>query len=354
MSADLLEEIVSSHGPDEPSRYVALADLFLSRDDKHAAAAALDRAFGLAPELPGLAAHRAGILDELALVEHGLTWRYIPAGTFLMGSMDGDPDERPVHPRRVGAFWITDVPISWGHYCLLMDWDAPPKAWPRMELAREAGFDLHQRNKIRLQYCEEHTRLARDWHAHAGMTGMGTVPRDDEAAPIAYGTKPMVATIPQEAHDLAAKLSRPGVAYALPLEAQWEKAARGGLVGKRYAWGDDPPTRALADFDRMGDFRLHDPRAFPANGYGVHGMCGGVSEWCSDPYDATAYHHARANTLPLEVQTDVPPTQVLRGGSWTDCADAITVSFRTSRGVGLRAGFGISPTVGFRLVRLQR
>ena len=79
-----LDEVSASHGPDEPSRYIAIADHFLGLGDRAAAATALDRAHGLAPDDAGLARHRAAILDELAVTEHGLVWRYVPAGSFLM------------------------------------------------------------------------------------------------------------------------------------------------------------------------------------------------------------------------------------------------------------------------------
>ena len=47
-----------------------------------------------------------------------------------MGADDGDPDERPVHPVELGAFWITDVPITWSAYHALMGWPPPPNGMP--------------------------------------------------------------------------------------------------------------------------------------------------------------------------------------------------------------------------------
>ena len=345
-----LEDVLASHGPDDPARFIAYADHFLIAQDLPAAAAALDRAYGLSPGDADLARHRAAILDQLAVHDGGLVWRYVPAGTFEMGSASGDPDERPVHLRRLAAFWITDAPISWAAYCALLGWTAPPDAWPPDGEVGGPGdlFALAQRRKIRLQYCETETLAAQSWHAHEAEATHGEVPRRDPAAPPRYDRKPMVAVTASEAELLAARLSTPALGCALPTEAQWEKAARGGLVGRRYAWGDEPPTPARCDFDRMGDFRLIDPRELPPNGYGLHGMCGGVAEWTADAYDALAYHRARAGDL------SPPPAasaaqRVLRGGSWTDCAAAVTVSHRAARDFD---GHVASPTIGFRLVRM--
>jgi formylglycine-generating enzyme required for sulfatase activity len=348
-----LEDVVASHGPDDPSRFIAIADHFLTIEDLPAAAAALDRAYGLLPDDAHLARLRAEILDRLAVREHGLVWRYIPAGTFLMGSAHGDPDERPVHPRRLAAFWIADAPLAWSAYCALAGWNPPPGGRPTDEIAAGLAdhgrdrFLLTQCNKIRRRYCVSELGPPRPLDAEESMRLVLDAMSGAAGGPDRYARKPMIAVTVREAERLAAHLSTPAVRYALPTEAQWEKAARGGLAGRRYAWGDAPPTPERCDFDRMGDFRLIDPRALPPNGYGLHGMCGGVSEWTADIYDALAYRRATAGDLAPPAAPSSEPQRVLRGGSWIDCADAVTVSHRTARGTE-RAP---SPTIGFRLVR---
>jgi formylglycine-generating enzyme required for sulfatase activity len=342
-----LEEVVASWGDDDPTRYIAIADHFLRLEDKPAAAAALDRAYGLAPDDVDLARHRMAILDELAVYEHGIVWRYIPAGTFLMGSDSGDPDERPVHPRRVDAFWIADVPITWAQFNTLLGWKPAPHYGPELpQLTGDQQWNRRLRMKIRMQYCESSTLAARDWHAHAGMHGM-TVPRTDASEPNRYDVKPLAAAC----HDEAALIEARYANVRLPSEHEWEKAARGGLVGKRYAWGDDPPTRDRCDCDRMGDFQLLDPRVLPPNGYGLYGMCGGVSELTRDIYDALLYHRGGVPSGPQVVPDEFPGPReyVLRGGSFVDCAAAVTVSYRMSREADARA----TPTIGMRLVRTR-
>lgn len=366
-------DILDAYGPvGDAGEAVVIADHFLERGQERLAASALDRAYGLDPDSDFIAKQRQALLDRLAVTEHGIYFRYIPAGAFLMGSAEGEPDERPVHPVRVEDFWLSDTPITWAAYCDLMGWLPPHAGRPReMPGARRAGFALSGENKIRLQYCETYTRQARDWHAHAAdMTwtrGDGTevsareifgpIDRDQPERPMKYNVKPMVSISWADARALGAQLSTAEIQYRLPTETEWEKAARGALIAARYSWGDDPPDPSRCDFGHFGDFHIAPPRAFPRNGYGLHGMCGGVWEWTEDIYDALAY---RSDRPPITTaRADHEWQRVLRGGSWADCAEAATVSFRMGRrSVSWRSEEGPRPhmagNIGFRLCRSER
>jgi formylglycine-generating enzyme required for sulfatase activity len=340
---ELIERVVGRGDPDDdPSVAAVLADLALESNDKPLAASALDRACGLAPRDDGLRRLRAQVLDELAVTEHGLVFRYVPAGSFLMGSTTGDADERPVHLERLPAFWVTETCVTWADFCRLMGWAPPPDGSPPESERDGRLWELLTDNRVRLQYCETDTLEARDWHAHAGLADFGEVSRRSRDAPD-YGVKPMVATGWRLAAALGERLSTAAVQVGLPTEREWERAARGGLIGARYAWGNEPPDASRCDFGHFGDFAIRPPKSLPPNGYGLYGVCGGVSEWTCDPYDALAYHPRR----PPAAFTGESP-RVLRGGCFTDDEEAVTVSFRMAltdeRGSG-------SPTVGFRLVR---
>jgi formylglycine-generating enzyme len=326
------------------------------------AATVYDRAFGLDPTATEIQQARVRILDQLAIFEHGICFRYIPGGSFLMGCDQGEPDERPWHPVWLSPYWMSETPISWAAYCRLMDWEPAPNGFPREGL--EAGadgfnrlaFHLHETNKLRLQYCEDRTLHARDWHAHTPALGervFGTPPRDDPEAPWEYERKPMIAASWQEARELAERLSNSEVRYCLPSEAQWEKAARGGLIGARYAWGNSQPTSDICDFDRFYDFAIQQMRKFSPNGYGLYAVNGCVWEWTRDWYDCDFYRHSP------ETDPEGPSEgeqKVLRGGSWADCADVVTVTFRMSRGSRSwrdgEWGDQLSPNIGFRLCRM--
>jgi formylglycine-generating enzyme required for sulfatase activity len=335
------------------------------------AATVYDRAFGIDPGVEAIREARARLLDRLAVIEHGIRWCYVPGGPFLMGCHTGEPDERPWHPVWLSPYWMSQTPISWAAYCRLLGWEPPPVGLPPDELSgyredtHSARYSVRAANKIRLQYCEDHTTRATDWHAHApgqqwrseGRTVssqelFGTPPRSDAEAPWNYSDKPMVAVSWQEAAELVERLCTPGVRYALPTEAQWEKAARGGRIGARHAWGDDEPTHDLCDFDRFDAFSILPMTTFPPNDYGLYAVNGGVWEWTADWYDAEYYRHG----------PDTDPTgpeegrqKVVRGGSWADCKDVVTVTFRMSRGArsvrGKDWGDHFAPNIGFRLCR---
>jgi hypothetical protein len=91
-----LETLYRSSKPDEDTQpYLELARQLLTNGHERAAASAYDRAYGLDPHNATIQAEGSALLDRLAVAEHGIVFRYIPAGSFLMGSETGDPDERP-------------------------------------------------------------------------------------------------------------------------------------------------------------------------------------------------------------------------------------------------------------------
>jgi len=264
----------------------------------------------------------------------------IPGGTFRMGSDRHYPEEAPVHSVAVDDFWIDAAPVTNAQFRAFVaatgyvTWAeiAPdPKDYPgaKPNMLKAGGLVFTPpRQAVDL----------RDWSQWWRFTFGANWRRP-------YGKGSHIGGL--DDHPVVQIAYKDAEAYArwagkeLPTEAEWEFAARGGLDGAEFAWGDEltPGGRHMAntwqgEFPREnlktdGFARTSPVRAFPANGYGVHDMIGNVWEWTTDWYstqheaDAAKAccvpHNPRGASIEASYDPRQPeiriPRKVLKGGS---------------------------------------
>lgn len=221
----------------------------------------------------------------------------IPAGEFEMGSHTEKSNERPVHTVYLDAFYMDIYEVTNAQYKVFVD--ANPQ-WQKDNIPEE----YHDGVYLRL------------WDGN-------TYPEGKANHPVIYVSW------------YAAMAYAEWAGKRLPTEAEWEKAARGGLVGKPYPSGDTIDATRANDARHFG--APIDVGQYPPNGYGLYDMAGNISEWCLDEYDPDFYATSpRENPFSKGTREatikDFKKVQekkrVLRGGCWSDNGLFLRVSYR--------------------------
>ena len=220
---------------------------------------------------------------EIVWEKDGKEMVLIPAGSFEMGDhfSEGEEDELPVHKVTLDAFYMDTHEVTVGQF---------------KQFVNQTGYDY------------DHM-----WDEVAKYS-----PGDDY---------PMIYVNWNDATAYAEWAGK-----RLPTEAEWEYAARGGLVGQRYVWGDDEKlARDYANYEWVegkDKWELCSPvGSFKPNGYGLYDMAGNVLEWCADRYDGNYYTNSPANN-PQGREDSIYKYRVLRGGSWLALTNSLRVAYR--------------------------
>lgn len=230
----------------------------------------------------------------------------IPAGAFQMGSTNGERDEKPVHTVYLDAFYIDLHEVTIGEY---------------KQFVKATNHPPLPNSVSRTSPTDQHPVVEVSWHdamAYAQWTGK-----------------------------------------RLPTEAEWEKAARGGLISQEYPWGNTIDFRK-ANYNKNTKSGTHKERTtpvgtYPANGYGLYDMSGNVAEWCLDAYQRKfyaneVYHNpvAGAENVQQAIANAMlsKERRVVRGGSWSFNAKSVRLANRLAEKPSL-----LSSDIGFRCAR---
>jgi len=204
---------------------------------------------------------------------------HISEGWFMMGCASGRDDEKPPHRIWVGAFHLAARQVTNGDFAFFLQstglpaprhWNDPAFSDPQQPVVAVSWFDA-------VAYC--------DWLSRAI-----------------------------------------GGRYRLPTEAEWERAARGGVEGKLFPWGDSPPE-SQPDYSSRWKNGPERVAQYPPSAYGLFDIGDNVHEWCADWYDAGYYSRAP------ERNPKGPPSgsrRASRGGSWRHQIKISRVAARSS------------------------
>jgi len=296
----------------------------------------------------------------------------IPGGEFRIGSDEHYPEEAPVHRVRVDAFAIDHFAVTNARYAAFVEATGYVTVAERpLDPADFPGAPAENLQPGSLVFTMtpgpvDLRHLNQWWTWTPGASWRNPVGprstlegRDDH--PVVH--------VAYEDADTYAKWA----GLALPTEAEWELAARGGLEGATFAWGDEPesPGERLANYWHGAFPWRADPGygsttpvgSYPANAYGLHDMAGNVWEWTSDWYSSQHIEDASkpccvptnprggseaASLDPAQPQFRIP-RRVIKGGSFL-CADSYCMRYRPAARRPQMVDTGMSH-IGFRCVR---
>ncbi len=262
----------------------------------------------------------------------------ISGGVFRMGSDRHYPEEAPVHRVAVGSFWIDQTPVTNRQfrqfveatgYRTVAETAPDPRDYP--------GALPHMLKPGSLVFTPpRHPVDLRDWSQWWTFEfgASWRRPNGRRRPNAGLDNHPVVHIAYKDAEAYAAWAGK-----ELPTEAEWEYAARGGLDGAEFAWGDEftPGGRDMANtwqgrfpFENLatdGYARTSPVRAFPANGYGLFDMIGNVWEWTSDWFSPR--HEADA---PKACCIPENPRGGSEDGSHDQCRSAVRIPRKVVKG----------------------
>lgn len=266
--------------------------------------------------------------DELSLSTERDAMILIPAGNFLMGSNEfvAYNDEKPAHTVYLDAFYMDKYPVTNAQYKEFVDanpvWGKPAK-W----------YEQTTSDSLNIYKIYHDGDYLKHWKIR-------DYPNGEDDHPVTWVSW------------YAAMAYAAWVGKRLPTEAEWEKAARGGLTGEKYPWGNTINSSNL-NFDAYVG-KTTSIGIYPANGFGIYDLVGNVYEWCLDKWDKNFYRHSPQNN-PISGQsimntvshyTEIKSNRIIRGGSFVSRHQNVRVAYRSRN----KPNFTCN-TIGFRCVK---
>lgn len=302
--------------------------------------------------IPHVNQKRLAYIQTINVTERGLghldlQMVQLNGGEFIMGTtMDDNYSSLPSHTVTISPFAISAYELSERNLAFLLDWALEKdiiKFRPDKDGYEDYGWYLYEGKYILDKDMTEVEIL----HPIDGYQSF-----EPPAFHLSWYGAMLYCALLNQYHELdqAVNLADWSIdvhaaGYRPPTESEWEYAARGGLNGALYPWGEEEADETKAWYEQIpGVLRPKPSGAYPPNGYGLYDMAGNASEWCFDVYKYVEQDAPRVDPI----GSYAGEYQVLRGGCYTSyetqirCASREFMKAQPERqlGMGLRPVFG--------------
>ena len=241
----------------------------------------------------------------------------VEGGTFLMGSDDGDDDEKPVHPVIVSDFYISKYEVTVAGFREFVDATG-------YRTSGEKGGGAHVLTGSKWEQKSD-ASWKNPYFSQADQNPVTCISLYDAVEYCNWRSRKenLKPCYTISGSNVSCNFSTNG--YRLPTEAEWEFAARGGnrSIGYKYAGSNSPGD--VAWYSSNSGSKTHPVGQKQANELGLYDMSGNIWEWCWDWYDED-YYNSSPSTDPKGASSG--QYRVLRGGGWSGYDSVLRPAFR--------------------------